>query len=756
MDRRDWMTAEKIRGFFLIDSKLNVIHVSEALAQAFGLAVGIRAPRWSLEKLLKSLGCPFTVRDMAARLRRHAGKALRWNGRPYPESDPLAVVLEPVPLKDKVAFVGMVESGDADAPESLSASADHGVLQWVMDRLREGFFVVEARSKIIVYANDAFHRKRGLRPPIAVGMPCYQAVRGLERPCTAYGRPCPLETLGPEGRVAYCPNGDGHENGSARVRLSPLQDEGEEIYAVGLEWSGGEGMPLDPSVRESLGARLKDGGSEPVPSGPAPSYRRLREIVEEAARAVSLSAMVRVLTEALRRDLGLVEVVLVVPDAAGKGHLVVSEAHDSARRSLQHLRNVFSEGSLARPVFEAFHRAAQGRGEGAELDEMLRSWAAPLTILGAGTVGTAERASGYYLVLSAEAREPVHDVRSFLEALFALIAGPMKRLIVEETAVEGASFQEADLAGRDGIIGRSKEMRDVYELIDLVAASDATVLITGENGTGKELVAHAIHNRSHRKKGPFVVAHCSAYSPTLLESELFGHEKGAFTGAIRRKMGRIERAQGGTLFLDEIGDIAPATQVLLLRFLQDHRFERVGGESTLQADVRVLAATNRNLLEEVENGRFRDDLYYRLNVISIHLPPLRDRKEDIPLLCHYFLKKYSAKEGKPVTGFSSGALQALMDYDWPGNVRQLENAVSHAVILAQEEIIRRQHLPRFLFQAHEPAPAASLSENEKRLILQVLRQTQWNKHEAARKLQVSRSTLYSKIQRYGLHPEAGV
>jgi len=752
------MTAEKIRGFFLIDAKLNVIHVSDALAQAFGLTVGIRAPRWSLEKLLKSLGCPLTVRDITTHLRRHAGKAVRWHGTLHPESEPFTVVLEPVPLKDKVAFVGMVESEDADTSESFSASAGHGVLHWAMDRLREGFFVVEARSKIIVYANDTFHRKRGLRPPLAVGTPCYRAVRGLDRPCTASGRPCPLETLGPDGGIAYCPNGGGNQNGSGLVRLSPLQDAGEGTYVVGLEWSGGEGVPLDPSGRESVGGRLRAGVPNPAAGGPAPSYRRLREIVEEAARAASLSAMIEVLTEALRRDLGLADVVLVVPDGSGKGHLVLAEAHNLASRTLQHLRNVFSEGSLARPVFEAFHRAAQGRDEGAaaELEERLRHSVAPLTVLGFGTVGAPERASAYYLVLSAEFRKPVQDVRCFLEALFALITGPMKRLIVEETAVEGASFQEADLSGRDGIIGRSKEMRDVYELIDLVAASDATVLITGENGTGKELVAHAIHNRSHRKKGPFVVAHCSAYSPTLLESELFGHEKGAFTGAIRRKMGRIERAQGGTLFLDEIGDIAPATQVLLLRFLQDHRFERVGGESTLQADVRVLAATNRHLLEEVENGRFRDDLYYRLNVISIHLPPLRNRKEDIPLLCHYFLKKYSAKEGKPITSFSSGALQALMDYDWPGNVRQLENAVSHAVILAQEEIIRRQHLPRFLFQAHEPAPAASLSENEKRLILQVLRQTQWNKHEAARKLRVSRSTLYSKIQRYGLHPEAGV
>ncbi len=300
------------------------------------------------------------------------------------------------------------------------------------------------------------------------------------------------------------------------------------------------------------------------------------------------------------------------------------------------------------------------------------------------------------------------------------------------------------------IIGQSKKMQEVYELIDLVSGSDATVLITGENGTGKELVAQAIHWRSHRSKGPFIVANCSAYSPTLLESELFGHEKGAFTGAISQKKGRIERAQAGTLFLDEIGDIAPATQILLLRFLQDHCFERVGGEKTIEADVRVLAATNRDLRHEVQVGRFRDDLYYRLNVIAIHLPPLRERKEDIPLLAQHFLKKFNLKEGKKIHKFSSNAMQALMDYEWPGNVRQLENAISHAVILSQGEIIRGRHLPGFLREVMGESASTSLTENERNLILRVLKESNWNKHDAARRLRVSRSTLYSKIRRYGL------
>jgi PAS domain S-box-containing protein len=250
-------------------------------------------------------------------------------------------------------------------------------------------------------------------------------------------------------------------------------------------------------------------------------------------------------------------------------------------------------------------------------------------------------------------------------------------------------------------------------------------------------------------------ANCSAYSPSLLESELFGHEKGAFTGAIRQKKGRIERAQNGTLFLDEIGDISLATQVLLLRFLQDRCFERVGGEQTIEADVRVLAATNRDLRRDVEEGRFRDDLYYRLNVFSINLPPLRDRKEDIPILSRHFLAKHIEKEEKNIPKIASDAMQALMDYQWPGNVRQLENALSYAVILCQGEEITFWDLPPFLKESGGESAETTLFEMERRMILKALEESSWNKHEAARRLQVSRSTLYSKIRRHGLRKEPG-
>ncbi|RLA89534.1 MAG: hypothetical protein DRG34_03680 [Deltaproteobacteria bacterium] len=365
-------------------------------------------------------------------------------------------------------------------------------------------------------------------------------------------------------------------------------------------------------------------------------------------------------------------------------------------------------------------------------------------------ISTPHQCIGCFLLGSTISQEYSREDLHFFHSLFSQIAGDIDHLVRHETEINNLRQEVAERISYGEIIGKSDEMQKIYELIDLVSGSDATVLIAGENGTGKELVAQAIHRESHRGGGPFIVANCSAYSPALLESELFGHEKGAFTGAIKRKKGRIERAKSGTLFLDEIGDIAPATQVLLLRFLQDHCFERVGGEQTLEADVRVLAASNLDLYKAVEAGRFRDDLYYRLNVITIDMPPLRDRKEDISMLCKHFLEKYSLKEGKQIQSFSSSAMQALLDHDWPGNVRQLENAISHAVILAQGAVVEGRHLPQFLKQVTEEPPSTSLAENERRLILAVLQECSWNKHEAARQLQISRSTLYSKIRRYNL------
>lgn len=301
------------------------------------------------------------------------------------------------------------------------------------------------------------------------------------------------------------------------------------------------------------------------------------------------------------------------------------------------------------------------------------------------------------------------------------------------------------------ILGKNTRMQEVFELISDIADTDSTVLIQGESGTGKELIARAIHFNSHRKNKPFVVANCSAYSQNLLESELFGHEKGSFTGAIRRKIGRFELANGGTIFLDEIGEVSPPTQILLLRVLQDHRFERVGGEETLEVDVRVIAATNKNLTEEMKKGTFREDLYYRLNVIPIFVPPLRERKDDIPLLASYFLQKFSRERGKEVTSFSPEVIEILLAHSWPGNVRELENVVDHAIIISKQDKVLSKDLPQFFFQRPlPPQEFTTLQDYEKNLILKTLQDTNWNKHKTSKKLNINRSTLYGKIKRYGL------
>ncbi len=426
------------------------------------------------------------------------------------------------------------------------------------------------------------------------------------------------------------------------------------------------------------------------------------------------------------------------------------------------LQNDFKKTLKDSSIFSLFFAATKGLGATDTIATPHRPTLLPKPLLPFAAnypewfgfpIATHKRTLGYFFLGISDTLPQYRESMYMLHAFMTQMAGHIRQLILREFEKRSVSWDAGVVTRFGRLIGRSEKMREVYELIELVSGSEATVLITGENGTGKELVALEIHYRSPRGKGPFVVAHCSAYSPTLLESELFGHEKGAFTGAIKQKKGRIERAQGGTLFLDEIGDIAPATQVLLLRFLQDRKFERVGGEKTLEADVRILAATNKNLYEEVRAGRFRDDLFYRLNVISIHLPPLRDRKEDIPLLCDHFVKKYNSRERKAIASVSPEAMRLLMEYDWPGNVRQLENAISHAVILCSDDEIKPEHLPRFLKEGIEQENhITSLADHERRLIERVLKDCGWNKHEAARRLNISRSTLYSKIKRYGLKP----
>lgn len=329
----------------------------------------------------------------------------------------------------------------------------------------------------------------------------------------------------------------------------------------------------------------------------------------------------------------------------------------------------------------------------------------------------------------------------------------------ENRELKEALFRQKFEAGE--ILARSQVMKDVLKTVDQIAQSTATVLIEGESGTGKELIAHRIHQLSPRRHGPFVPVHCAALTQSLLTSELFGHEKGSFTGASERKVGRFERAHQGTLFLDEVGEISQETQVKLLRVLQEREFERVGSTKSIRVDTRLICATNKNLLDEVKAGRFREDLYYRINVIYLRVPPLRDRKDDIPLLVDTFVKHFAQLNGKKITGVEPEALDALKRYAWPGNIRELKNIMERMVVLSQEETLRLALVPEDIRQ-NRGAPAAELSsvlqgtsgqqlsDVEREFIRAKLAESQGNKSRAAKLLGISRRTLYRKIDEYKL------
>ncbi len=311
------------------------------------------------------------------------------------------------------------------------------------------------------------------------------------------------------------------------------------------------------------------------------------------------------------------------------------------------------------------------------------------------------------------------------------------------------------------MIGNSPEMRKIYQVIEQASPTNASVLITGESGTGKELVAQTIHQLSPRASFPFVALNCAAIPETLLESEIFGHEKGAFTGAAERRQGCFELADRGTLFLDEVGEMTPTTQVKLLRVLQERRFRRLGGRMEQAVDVRVIAATNVDPTEAVANGKLREDLYYRLNVFALRLPPLRERKEDLPLLVQSFIGEFSTRNQKAVSGADREAMDLIEQYDWPGNVRELRNAIERATILAPGQLIESRHLPPSLFQEAQPArqaqvalaPGTTVEEAERQLIVMTLEHTRDNKTRAAEILGISLKTLHNKLKKLRLRPK---
>ena len=364
-------------------------------------------------------------------------------------------------------------------------------------------------------------------------------------------------------------------------------------------------------------------------------------------------------------------------------------------------------------------------------------------------IGAVNHGAFHYLIKHAKNDEIKMVIRNALD---------MKRVRTENMLLKKQLKQSSDLKT---IIGKSEEIEKVFNLVDKVANTDSTILIFGESGTGKELIARAVHFKSSRSNNPFVSINCGALPESLLESELFGHVKGSFTGAIRDKDGLFKVAQDGTFFLDEVGETSPTIQVKLLRVLQEREIIPVGGTSPMKVDVRLIAATNADLEKAVSQERFRPDLYYRLNVIPIHLPPLRNRKDDIPLLVNHFLDKFNEKLGPPARkGISDEAMDVLSSYTWPGNIRELENVIERAVILEESREIQVDSLPEKLRSRDRSSQRliteqaqVTLEELEKEYLLKVLEDTNWQKKRASTILGINASTLYRKIQRYGLEVE---
>jgi two-component system NtrC family response regulator/two-component system response regulator HydG len=393
--------------------------------------------------------------------------------------------------------------------------------------------------------------------------------------------------------------------------------------------------------------------------------------------------------------------------------------------------------------------------DGLELMEKLRergSEAKVVVMTAHGSVATAVKAmkmgAADYLTKPLDADELLVVLRKVLD--HSALEREAENL--RELASERVSFER--------LVGRSPEMQNVFELVKRAAPTKATVLILGESGTGKELIAEAIHARSPRSRGPFVKVNCGALPETLLESELFGHEKGSFTGALARREGRFEAADKGTLFLDEIGDIPPSVQIRLLRFLQSREFERVGGNTTYSVDVRVIAATNRDLKKAVAEGRFREDLYYRLNVVAIEVPPLRARASDLPLLVDHFVRKFARQYERAVIALSPAALQAVVAYGWPGNVREMENAIEHAVVLCDGTTIQAEHLPQSIAATSRPVgappptgiqiPGSPMSEIEREAIMRTIEAVGGSNARAAEILGISVRKIQYRLREWGV------
>jgi Nif-specific regulatory protein len=509
--------------------------------------------------------------------------------------------------------------------------------------------------------------------------------------------------------------------------------------------------------------------AKPQVRGEVQELTLLFEISQALERSMDLRDVVGPILDAMARNIGILRGTITLLNR-DTGEIFIEAAHGLSSKQRERGRYQLGEGITGRVVQTGRPAVVQRisdepsfldrTGSRSNLDKQDISFVCVPIKLGNEVIGA----------LSADHAQASQDQLNELVRLFSVIA----QMIAQAVKLRQQALEEQELLREENvrlqeklrdkfhpanIIGKSKAMQTVYDLIAQVSGSNTTVLIRGESGTGKELIAHAIHYNSFRANKTFIKVNCAALPETIIESELFGHEKGAFTGAVNARKGRFELADGGTIFLDEIGDLSPATQVKLLRVLQEKELERVGGTTTIKCDVRVIAATNRNLEELINEGRFRQDLYYRLNVFPIHAPPLRERGTDVLLLANHFAEKFSKANHKNIKRISTPAIDMLMSYHWPGNVRELENCIERAVLLSNDEVIHGHHLPPTLQTAeasgtvHRGTLPDTLDAVERELIVEALKNSRGNKAKAARILGISERLMGLRVNKHGINPK---
>jgi len=618
-----------------------------------------------------------------------------------------------------------------------SETEKRAILDASIDRIR-----LVDKDMRIQWVNETAIASLDMGPEDIVGETCHRIFVGRDTPCLDCPCQKAMETGQVERAVMRQPKAAGVQGESYwECHGVPVKDDSGEIaYLIEIA--------RDVTPQKMAEKELKRRHHE---------LEAINSILLRVTREYNLNGMGRVLEDTMKEFYPEAEtlVFLLAPDRDSfyfprpdRGQ-IRETCHDLARKRIRDHR--MEHDLLTFLTTEKIRQTCSGR-ERTDCPKIIEDLVAGFGSWMAGPIEVDGVCYGLAVVGSPSADIQMEDDLLFIESLVGQISGVIRYQIAKEIREEAFRSQ---LTGPDkfmGIVGRSACMLQIYQRIQSVADSESTVLITGESGTGKELVARVIHQAGRYGDTPFIAAHCSSFVPTLIHSELFGHEKGAFTGATSRKLGRLERAHGGILFLDEVADLPLETQALLLRFLQDKTFERVGGEHPVQVNVRIIAATNKQIEPEMKAERLRADFYYRLNVIPIHVPPLRKRITDVPSLTNHFLRTYCLIEEKEITGFDAEAMGLMMDYDWPGNVRELQNTVARCVVLASNDLIGAEELPKAIRTLQAPPMEYSLSRNERNLIVTVMRECNWNKHEAARLLNISRGTLYSKLKKYNIQP----